>query len=569
MMKMLTWQPPMANLTDDELTALYCRLSSDDERQGDSNSIINQKKILGKYAQDNGFTNIKFYVDDGVSGTTFDRPGFNEMIEDVEAGRVKTVIIKDMSRFGRDYLKVGFYTEIMFPEKDVRFIAISNGIDSENQQDSDFTPFLNIINEWYAKDTSKKIRAVIQAKAQSGESLTSHPPYGFIKDSDNSKHWIVDDEAAEVVKRIFQMTIEGMGPQRIAKTLEQDKVLVPAVHAQNKAAEKGKTTCHKAPVKGPYYWNHRTIIKMLAKLEYIGHTVNFRTYRKSYKQKKKLENDPENWQIIKNTHEAIIDEATFETVQRLRQNKRRQVRQDEPPLFSGLLVCADCGQKLYFCRGTTLTKEQENYFCSSYRRRTTDCTAHYIRAMVLEKLVREDLRSVIDFVQEQEEEFMRLTMEATLKEQQRDEARQRRELEAGHIRIAELDRLFKRIYEDNVGGKLSDDRFIKLSAEYEAEQKELAAIVKVMEADLLEKAKRSVNIDRFIEAVKRNVDFTVLTPALLNEMIEKIVIHAPDRSSGKRTQQVDIHYNFGVGMLNPKGGPVLEETVECVRERTA
>lgn len=560
-----TWQPPMANPTTDEITALYCRLSSDDEREGESNSISNQKNILEKYAQDNGLTNTRFYVDDGVSGTTFDRPGFIEMLGDVEAGRVKTVIIKDMSRFGRDYLKVGFYTEVLFPEKGIRFIAINNSIDSENQQESDFTPFLNIINEWYAKDTSKKIRAVMRSKAQSGEPLTTNPPYGYIKDPDDPKHWIVDEEAAEVVRRIFQMTIEGIGPQQIAKALEREMVLVPSAYARNM----GRNSVGKQPVKSPYYWNHGTIVDMLAKMEYIGHTVNFRTYRKSYKQKKKLDNAPENWLVFENTHEAVIDEATFETVQRLRKNKRRIIRQEDPPLFSGLLECADCGQKLYFSRGSTLTKAQENYFCSSYRRRTTDCTAHYIRAMVLEKLVRDELRSVIDFVQEQEEEFMRLTMETTLKEQHRDEARQKRELLAANSRIAELDKLFKRIYEDNVGGKLSDERFIKLSAEYEGEQKRLMAAARELEADLSAKAKRSFNIDRFIEAVKRNVDFTVLTPALLNEMIEKIVIHAPDKSSGKRTQQVDIHYNFGVGNLDLNSSSAVEEAAEFEQERTA
>lgn len=557
----IAWQPPMSSDALDEITALYCRLSSDDERQGDSNSIINQKKILGNYAKDNGFKNTKFYVDDGVSGTTFDRPGFNEMMEDVEAGRVKTVIIKDMSRFGRDYLKVGFYTEVMFPEKGIRFIAINNGIDSENQQDSDFTPFLNIINEWYAKDTSKKIRAVMRSKAQAGEPLTSNPPYGYVKDPEDPKHWIIDEEAAEVVRRIFRMCMDGLGPQKIAKALEQDKVLVPTAYAQSK----GRKTACKTPVKSPYFWNPKTIRDITAKLEYIGHTVNFRTFRKSYKQKKKLENAPENWLIFENTHEAIIDECTFETVQRLRENKRRHVKQDTPPLFSGLLVCADCGEKLYFSRGKNLTREQENYFCSSYRRRTTDCTAHYIRAVVLEKLVRDDLRSVMSFVQEREEEFLRLTMETTLQEQKQVAAQKKRELIAANSRIAELDMFIKRIYEDNVRGKISDDRFIKMSAEYEAEQQGLQTVVKELDAELSEQEKHSVNIDRFVEAVKRNMDFSELTPTMLNELIEKIVIHAPDKSSGKRVQQVDIYYNFGVGMLALSD----DASIEKVHEKTA
>lgn len=557
----ITWQPPMSSGALDEITALYCRLSSDDERQGDSNSIINQKKILGNYAKDNGFKNTKFYVDDGVSGTTFDRPGFNEMMEDVEAGRVKTIIIKDMSRFGRDYLKVGFYTEVLFPEKGIRFIAINNGIDSENQQDSDFTPFLNIINEWYAKDTSKKIRAVMRSKAQAGEPLTSNPPYGYIKDPEDPKHWIIDEEAAEVVRRIFRMCMDGIGPQKIAAALERDKVMVPTAYAQSK----GRKTACKTPVKSPYFWNSRTVCKILDKLEYIGHTVNFRTFRKSYKQKKKLDNAPENWLIFENTHEAIIDECTFETVQRLRENKRRPVKQDTPPLFSGLLVCADCGQKLYFSRGKSLTREQENYFCSSYRRRTMDCTAHYIRAVVLEKLVRDDLRSVMAFVQEREDEFFRLTMETTLQEQQQVTAQKKRDLIAANSRIAELDMFIKRIYEDNVRGKISDDRFIKMTAAYEAEQKDLEAIAKELEAELSKQEKHSINLDQFVEAVKRNMDFSELTPTMLNELIEKIVIHAPDKSSGKRVQQVDIYYNFGVGMLDlPDNAPI-----EKAHEKTA
>ena len=563
--KIMEWQG-----VPEEITALYCRLSSDDEREGDSNSIINQKKILGKYAQDNGLRNVKFYVDDGISGTTFDRPGFNEMIGDVEAGRVKTVIVKDMSRFGRDYLKVGFYTEIMFQEKDVRFIAINNNVDSATQQDSDFTPFLNIINEWYAKDTSKKIRSVFRAKALAGESLAAKPPYGYIKDPDRPSHWIVDEEAAEIVRRIFQMCMEGMGPHQIAKTLERDRVNVPAVHAQNKLQAAGRKGSYIVPVKSPYFWNSATVANILAMKEYIGHTVSFKTYRKSYKQTKRMENDPANWVISENTHEPIVGVETFETVQRLRENKRRPViHQDEPPLFTGLVVCADCGHKLYSHRGSELSKVQAFYSCPVKRSRTLTCTSHYIRDAVLEKLVREDLRSVMAFVQDKREDFVRLMMESTFQEQRKDEARMKRELTAAGSRIAELDRLFQRTYEDNVSGKLSDDRFTRLSAGYEAEQRELQATVRLLEARLSEKVKRDVSMNQFIEAVNHHLEFTEMTPALLNELIEKIVIHEPDKSSGKRTQQVDIFYNFGIGMLDLDSGAMDGSVTDGEREKTA
>lgn len=527
------------------ITAIYCRLSRDDELQGDSNSITNQKKILEKYALDNGFRNLKFYVDDGISGTTFDRPAFNEMIADVESGAVKTVIIKDMSRLGRDYLKVGYYTEIMFPDMGVRFIAINNGIDSENQQDSDFTPFLNIINEWYAKDTSKKIRAVVKAKGERGERLTTNTPYGYMKDPENPKNWIIDIDAAEVVRHIFQLCIDGLGPERIAKQLQRERVLTPAAYA----ISKGRSTPAKSP-KDPCYWSPAAVSNALSRMEYIGHTVNFRYTTKSYKSKKTIKIPPEDWHIFKNTHDAIIDEDTFEIVQKLRENKRRVTRQEELPLFSGLLVCADCGEKLYFCRGKGLDKSKENYICSSYRRRTTDCTAHYIRTMVIEKLVLENLQKVVEVVQTQEQDFTQMLMNSTLQEQRQDAKNKRNQLETMKRRAGELDSLFKRLYEDNVCGKLSDERFTKLSGEYETEQNALVSNIATLEKELSANEERITNVDRFVKIAKRHSEITKLTPNLVREMIEKIVIHAPDKSSGKRIQNVEIHYSFGVGMID-------------------
>src|SRR5690554_6709715 len=330
-----------------KITALYCRLSRDDELAGDSNSIVNQKAILKKYAEDNGFRNIEFYVDDGVIGTTFDRPDFNRMIADVESGRIGTIIIKDMSRFGRDYLKVGYYTEIMFPEADVRFIAINNGIDSANQADSDFTPFLNIINEWYAKDTSKKIRAVFKSKGQSGKPLCTNPPYGYIKDPEDKTRWIVDEEAAKVVREAFRLCMQGYGPSQIAKEFTKRRIMNPTAHARKNGIKVPENRGND----DDYVWRGSTIVHRLSRQEYLGHTVNFKTYRKSYKQKKQMKNDPSEWMIFKNTHEAIIEESVFEVVQRIRDGRRRLTPMGEMPLLSGMIFCADCGNKMYQVRG--------------------------------------------------------------------------------------------------------------------------------------------------------------------------------------------------------------------------
>ena len=533
------------------IDALYCRLSRDDEQENDSNSIVNQKKILSKYASENGFNNPKFYIDDGVSGTTFDRPGMNQLIEDVEAGRVKTVIIKDMSRFGRDYLKVGYYTEVLFTEMNVRFIAVFDGVDSK-YGDNEFTPFRNIINEWYARDTSKKVKSVKHSKGMAGEHMTSHCPYGYMKDPENPKLWIVDDEAAAIVRKIFQSCIDGMGPAKIAKTLETEKVLTPAAYVHSK----GRKTVWKNP-KNPYFWAHRVVGDMLRNMEYAGHTVNFKTFSKSYKNPKRYKNEPENQKVFQNTHEAIIDETTFEIVQKLCEGKRRpRIAHDTPPLFAGVAVCADCGYKLYYNR--TKNRGQENYSCGTYANyyKQGECTIHSIRENVLVDLVREDLRSVMGFVLNNEQEFIRITAETTQQEHRRIVAQKNRELITAKSRIVELDKLFKRIYEDNVRGKLTDERFVKLSTEYEAEQKELTAIVGEMETEIQEREKRTTNTGKFIEAVKRNTNFTDITPALLNEMIEKIAVHEKvknrDPNTGKMvtTQKIDIHYNFGVGILN-------------------
>jgi len=388
----------------DEITALYLRLSRDDELQGDSNSIAHQKAMLGKYAREHRFPNPTFFVDDGYSGTNFDRPGWNELLEQVEAGMVKTIIVKDMSRLGRDYLKVGFYTEVMFPDKGIRFIAVNNGIDSANQQDSDFTPFLNIMNEWVAKDTSKKIRAVAKSKGESGEYLSTTPPYGYMKDPENPKKWIVDAEAAEVVKRVFALCLDGYGPSQIARMLKQDRVLVPSAYW----AAQGRKVSTSIP-DNPCNWVSRTVADMLARKEYLGHMVNFKTNTPSYKIKKVERNSADKHMVFENAHEAIVDVGVWEKVQELRKHKRRPTRTGKTNLFSGVAYCPDCGAKLIYCTGKDFETHQDHFVCSTYRAKGKDaCSAHYIRAIILEGMVLLHIRYVTDFVSHYEDEFRRL-----------------------------------------------------------------------------------------------------------------------------------------------------------------
>jgi site-specific DNA recombinase len=451
--------------TGSKITALYCRLSRDDELSGDSNSIKNQKAILQKYADDNGFRNTSFYIDDGFSGTTFDRPDFNRMISDIEAGHVETVIIKDMSRFGRDYLKVGYYTEVIFPEADVRFIAINNGIDSANEEDSDFTPFLNIINEWYAKDTSKKIKAVFKAKGEAGKPLATIPPYGYLKSSEDKDKWIVDEKAAEVIREIFKLSMSGFGPTQIAKKLEKRSILTPSEHIRNMGfkhpARRPKT---------PYSWNARSVADILSRIEYLGHTANFKTSVKSYKTKEKIDHDREDWLIFENTHEAIIDESTWKIVQKIRDGKRRPSRMGEMGILSGMIFCADCGKKLYQVRGKTIPKHREHFVCSTYRKVKGGCSSHQIRNIIVEELLLDDLQKVVAFAKNHEAEFVELVMANTEKNLVREQRQNQKDLDEALARISALDTIIGKLYEDHVFGKLTEDRFIKMSFDYEKER---------------------------------------------------------------------------------------------------
>lgn len=515
---------PIGNQTE-ELTALYCRLSQDDKQEGDSNSIINQKKILKRYAIEHGYQPYVFFVDDGFSGTNFNRPDFQRMIAEVEAGRIKRVIVKDMSRLGRDYLQVGMYTEIMFPNMDVHFIAVNDGVDS-HVGENEFTPFRNIINEWYAKDTSKKIRAVKRSKGMAGEHIGSHAPYGYMKNPDNKKEWLIDEEAAEVVREIFRLCVNGYGPTRIANILTERKILCPTYYALEHG-EKPRTVL--PPDK--YLWSATVVSHILERMDYLGHTVNFKTHVKSYKNRKKIDNSPEQWRIFENTHEAIIDKETFEIVQKIRSGKRRPTKMGDMPMFSGLLYCADCGSKMTFHRQMAQSAEKHNFVCSNYRHNSKSCTMHYIRNVVVEQIVLENLKEVIRYVSDYEDEFVQMVMDTDMRQRNKELSQKKKRLTEIHSRIQELDKIFQRIYEDNISGKLSDERFMKLSKGYEEEQHTLQEEQTSLEKELQKEEKQSVDVKQFLSVVRKYTNLTELTPEIVHEFIDKIIVHALIRAA--------------------------------------
>ena len=517
-------------------TALYVRLSRDDENEGDSNSIAHQIEILTKYAKDNGITSYKVYKDDGYSGTSFKRPGFQEMMTDIEAGLVSMVIVKDMSRFGRNYLEVGLYTEIRFPEMGVRFIAVNDGVDSDDQMGNDFTPFRNIINEWYAKDTSKKIRAVFRNKGMSGQRLSTNAPYGYIRGEDG--HLLVDEETAPVVELIFQLCAEGNGPGKIARMLKERSIPTPGTIEFQRT---GRTRNYHPD--NPCGWNESSISNILEQDAYLGRTTNFKTTKLSYKSKKKIENTPDKWAVFEDTHKAIIDPETWEIVQKAREQRRRPTKMGEMGMFSGLAYCADCGARLYHCRTASWTHEQECYTCATYRGKK-GCSAHYIRAVVLEQLVLQNLQRVVAYAQEDEDEFVRRVMENKMALQRTEQEKAKRKLEKQERRYNELDAIIQRLYEDHVVGKLSEERFAKLSEGYEQEQATLKQSIEDLSAIVHAAQTQAVNVQSFLKIVKKYTQPTELTPALLREFVEKIVVHAPDKSSGHRIQRIDVHYNF-------------------------
>lgn len=524
--------------TDTGITALYCRLSQDDGNVGDSDSIVNQKKILAEYAERNSYMPYQFYIDDGFSGTNFERPQFEQMIEDAQKGIVKRIICKDLSRFGRDYIKVGLYTEFIFPDKDIHFIAVNDDVDSNVQKDNDLAPFKNLFNEWYARDTSKKIKAVKKAKGLAGEHMSCVAPYGYRKNPDNPKEWLIDEESAEIVREIFRLCVDGYGPRRIANILTERKILIPSAYA----LEKGYAVRNNIP-KNPCQWSSTVVVDILERMDYLGHTVNFKTHRKSYKQKKKIENDKSEWKIFENTHEPIIDKSTFDIVQKIRENRKRPTKMGEMPMFSGILFCADCGKKLSFHRRVNDPDSKHNFVCSNYRSNTHNCSMHYIRNVVVEQLVLENLREVVSYVKAYEDEFVQMVMDADIKQKNKELAKKKRLLSDKEKRYVQLDGLFQRVYEDNVSGKLSDERFMKLSQGYEAEQEELQAEIEFLRMELSQEEKQSVNVKSFLFTVKKYTEIPELTPEIVHEFIDRIIVHEADKSSGKRIQEIEIIYN--------------------------
>ena len=527
--------------TQQLITALYPRLSHEDELQGESNSISNQKRILETYAKQNGFSNLRWYTDDGYSGANFQRPGFQAMLADIEAGKVGTVIVKDMSRLGRNYLQVGMYTEMIFPQKGVRFIAINDGVDSA-QGENDFAPLRNIFNEWLVRDTSKKIKAVKRSKGMSGKPITSKPVYGYLMDED--ENFIIDEEAAPVVRQIYSLCLAGNGPTKIARMLTEQQIPTPGTLEYRRT---GSTRRYH-----PGYeckWATNTVVHLLENREYTGCLVNFKTEKPSYKLKHSIENPPEKQAVFENHHEPIIDRETWERVQELCKQRKRPNRYDEVGLFSGILFCADCGSVMYQQRYQTDKRKQDCYICGSYKKRTADCTAHFIRTDLLTAGVLSNLRKVTSYAAKHEARFMKLLIEQNEDGDRRRNAAKKKELEAAEKRIAELSAIFKRLYEDSVTGRISDERFTELSADYEAEQKELKERAARLREELSKAQEATANAEKFMNVVRRHTTIEELTPTLLREFVEKIVVHESVALDGKRRgklrrQEIEIYYSF-------------------------
>lgn len=524
----------------DKITALYCRLSQDDMVDGESNSITNQKLILKKYADDNGFRNTVFYVDDGISGTTFERDGFKEMMNDVENGRVGIVITKDLSRLGRDYLKTGEYVEIIFPDYDVRYIAINDNVDTF-KGDNEFMAFKNIFNDWYARDCSKKIRAVFKAKGQSGKHLCP-PIYGYRKSDTDKDLWVIDEVAADVVRKIYRLCIDGYGPVQIARILTEQGIPTPTAYAisQGKNPNNKNAKLHR--------WGANTICHILEKPEYIGHTVNFRTHMKSYKVHKIVYNPEEDFMIFENTHEPIVTKQEFDLVQELRKNKRRPQKSDVVNPFAGIVYCAECGERMYLSRRKNERPEQEHMRCSTYAKEQDKCSVHYIRTCVLNEIVLGELNKLLATVKADEDDFLQTAMNNSVQKKSSEITKAKKTVKQAEKRIAELDKLFTRLYEDNVLGKLSDERFTMMSTAYEEEQQNLKATVSELTALIDASEKKSSDVTAFLEIVRKYEHITRLTPEIMHELIEKIVVHEADKSSGKRVQQIDIYYRFDVAI---------------------
>ena len=539
------------NVDQQKITILYCRLSNEDLVDGESNSIANQRNILSSYAASHGFTNTKVLVDDGYTGTNFNRPGVQEGLALVEQGLVGTWIVKDMSRFGRDYLQVGRFTEIVFPSYDVRFIAVNDAVDSA-KGDNDFTVIRNVFNDFYAKDTSKKVRAVMKAKGTSGKHLGG-PPYGYRADPQDKNHWILDEDAAPVVKRIFDLTIAGVGPSRIARILEADEVLtVKALYAQQKGKPLPERPCH---------WIEQSVVNILERMEYTGCTCNFKTYSKSYKLKKRIPNALEDMFILPDTQEAIVPKEQWDRVQELRKHKRRMTKAERQGLFSGLVVCADCGSKLHFATCKNFEGRQDHYVCAKYKSGRGTCSAHYIREDVLRDVVLERIRAVTEYIRADVEGFQEEWLMCRREEQEKSIREDKRRLEKAKKRLADIDKLITRIYEDMVLGNLSQERYQKMLEGYEAEQAALNNEVIGLEDWVATREEMEDNVDQFLALMEKYVDIPELTTTIVNEFIKQIIVYAPDKSSGKRTQKVKIVFNFLEEVEVPEiSEPVITQT---------
>ena len=517
---------------------LYERLSRDDNLEGESYSIGNQKKLLAKVAKEKGYTNLVHFLDDGISGVTMDRPGFVEMICQLEQGKAAAVFVKDLSRLGRNYIEVGRLTEDFFPNHDIRLVAVSDNIDTA-EGENELAPIRNLFNEWYARDISKKRRISNKIKGNAGEPM-GQPPYGYIKDPNDPKHWIVDDEAAQVVRRVYSMTLEGFGTEQIAAQLEKDGVLTPRAYWLTKGIKRPGKGKQQQPTK----WNSSTITKILSLQEYCGDILNFKTYSKSYKNKKRIDNDRENWVVFQDVHEAIIERAVYEQVQQKRGKiRKRRTNNGEHNMFSGLLVCADCGSNLHF-HFNQGNPEIKYFNCSNYKGNRGTCTStHYVRVDFLEEVVLGEIRRLTKFASLYEDEFVKAVIGHSQQAEQTDRKLKEKELKTLLARDEELDGLFERIYEDNVSGKLSDDRFAKMSRRYEDEQKELAEKIKKLRSEIEKQSSRSKTTDMFIGLVRKYTRARKLTPRMLNELIEKIEVFNAEKIDGVWEQRLRIHYN--------------------------
>ena len=537
-----------SNQYEKKITALYCRLSQEDELKGDSNSIQNQRAILEKYAKDNGFENIEVFVDDGYSGVSFNRPDFQRLLEMMEQGKVAVLITKDLSRLGRNYIEVGQYTEMLFPRWDVRYIAINDNYDSLYSEGNELAPFKNLFNEWYARDTSKKIRAVVKAKAERGERVGTVVPYGYRKDPDVKGHLLVNEDTAPVVRLIFSLCAEGKGPKVIANILREKQILKPTAYRYQTSGKYGATT----DTEDIYGWNDRTVAGILDNEIYLGHTINCRTTVVSYKDKRKKDIPESEWYRFENTHEAIIDKVTWDIARKVREGKRRRTNMGDVDKYSGLLYCADCGSKLYFVRGTTIKREAYNFICSRYRKHMGHelCTPHTIREMALDEIVLEEIRSVTYYARANTAQFVDFIQKKSSAESRRELNAKTAELGRLEKRNGDLNALFKRLYEDHVLGKVTSEQFRMLSEGYNEEQRTILEEIPKLRKAIEDLKASATNVERFLEIVRKYTDIKELTPEILRTFISKIVIHERSRKHAKDAEQdIDIYFAH-IGNLN-------------------